>query len=395
MNNPKANGIWKAIARAMQMMTPVLAVVIAGMAVIYAGYSIFTLFTDHIQSGPGAAILAVVTSVGVLVAVTAIALTSEHKPTRALASMFSVTWALIVLCMVSLSAALSSDLLVTFDALVGIGQTVAAGLAGLALIPALLIPASMQHPDTYKTTGAAAGHYWGLLGKATIIGTSSFATAYFGISRSVPLPVAVLCALLLETSFLWSYTQLIKARESRDRFDVGVWSAALVLFGVFIAMVSVETLSTLGGIDVPLLKPFQEVGAVLFVSAAGLSIALTVIAHLATTLIDMRAPAPQGSGMETAQGLNVFKRPDAVPQLNSEGPEMPKLKSGDVDWDEAERRLEAGLRKRRLQEAQQAQRVSESGQRYDTTGVIVMPQDEPPSIYPKSSGGITGGDSPK
>ena len=377
MNNPKANGIWKAIARAMQMMTPVLAVVIAGMAVIYAGYSIYTLFIEHIQSGPGAAVLAVVTSVGVLVAVTAIALTSEHKPTRALASMFSVTWALIVLCMVSLSAALSSDLLVTFDALVGIGQTVAAGLAGLALIPALLIPASMQHPDTYKTTGAAAGHYWGLLGKATIIGTSSFATAYFGISRNVPLPVAVLCALLLETSFLWSYTQLIKARENRDRFDVGVWSAALVLFGVFIAMVSVETLSTLGGIDVPLLKPFQEVGSVLFVSAAGLSIALTVIAHLATTLIDMRAPVDA-----SAPPINIFKRGTPAPQLNSEGPEMPQLTGGDVEKQLRDEMLAA---RARYEAHKTPAKVSESGQSYDATGTFVVPG-EPPSIFGKEAG---------
>ena len=377
MNNPKANGIWKAIARAMQMMTPVLAVVIAGMAVIYAGYSIYTLFIEHIQSGPGAAVLAVVTSVGVLVAVTAIALTSEHKPTRALASMFSVTWALIVLCMVSLSAALSSDLLVTFDALVGIGQTVAAGLAGLALIPALLIPASMQHPDTYKTTGAAAGHYWGLLGKATIIGTSSFATAYFGISRNVPLPVAVLCALLLETSFLWSYTQLIKARENRDRFDVGVWSAALVLFGVFIAMVSVETLSTLGGIDVPLLKPFQEVGSVLFVSAAGLSIALTVIAHLATTLIDMRAPVDA-----SAPPINIFKPGTPAPQLNSEGPEMPQLTGGDVEKQLRDEMLAA---RARYEAHKTPAKVSESGQSYDATGTFVVPG-EPPSIFGKEAG---------
>lgn len=388
MNNARMNGIWKQIAEVIQMATPIAAVIGAAMVVGYAAYSVFTLFRVHIQAGVPEAVLATVASVGVSVVVTALALTSSHKPTRALSGIFATVWALIVLCLVSLSAALSSDLLVTFDALVGIGQVVAAGLAGLALIPALLIPASMQHKDVYETVGAANGHYFGLLVKAVVIGTSSFATGYFGITRGVPVAVAALCALLLETSFLWAYTQLIKARESRDRFDVGVWCGALVLFGLFISLVSVETLSTLGGVKVPILAPLQEAGAVLFVSAAGLSIALTVIAHLATTMIDMRAPAPVGSGLDTAEGLNVFKRPEAVPQLNQNGPAMPALKPGNTNWDEVDRNLEAGLRRRRLQEAQAGgPKMSESGQRYDATGTFVMEDSEPASIFSKEASG--------
>lgn len=346
MNNPHANNIWKAIAGVMQVAAPFLGVLAAGFAVVYAGYSIYVLFIEHIHARPPEAILAIAASVGVLVTVATVGLTSEHKPTRALASMFAFLWALMVLCMVSLSAALSSDLFATFEALVGIGQVVAAGLAGLALIPALLIPASMQHPDTYKTTGAAAGHYLGLFGKAAVIGTTIFATAYFGISRKVPLPVTILCAVLLETSFLWSYTQLIKARESRDRFDVRVWSSALVLFGVFMALVSVETLSTLGKIDVPLLAPFRAVGAVVFVSAAGLSLCLTVVAHLATTMIDMRDPV-DGEAPQIRVGRRNLPAQAPVPQLNQNGPTMPEL-------------------------AGKTQKQAETGQRYDDTGVIVM-----------------------
>lgn len=381
----KSNEAWTQISGVIQKFAPYAALVAGIVVVAYAAYSIYTLFVDHIQSGMPAAVLATASSVGVAVVLTTLALTSEHKPTRALAGMFATVWALIVLCLVSLSAALSSDLLVTFEALVGIGQVLAGGLAGLALIPALLIPASMQHEDVYTSTGGAAHHYFGLLVKAVVVGTSSFATGYFGITRGVPVAVASLCALLLETSFLWSYTQLIKARESRDKFDVGVWCGALVLFGAFIALVSVETLSTLGGVSVPWLAPLQEVGAVLFVSAAGLSVALTVIAHLATTMIDMRAPAPQDGQTPHIR----VSRPglEAVPQLNQDSPAMPALKGADTNWDQVERDLEAGLRRRRLAEAQAGgPKVSETtGQRYDSTGVIVMPADEPPSIFPQGA----------
>jgi hypothetical protein len=51
--------------------------------------------------------------------------------------------------------------------------------------------------------------------------------------------------------------------------------------------VSVETVSALTGISVPIVAALGDVGASLYVSAVGLSIALAVITHLLTRAIDM------------------------------------------------------------------------------------------------------------
>jgi hypothetical protein len=128
--------------------------------------------------------------------------------------------------------------------------------------------------------------------KALAVGASALAAGYFGLRKGMPAEVAALCAVLLEGSVLWSYLRLTEAKQRRDLFDAVMWTLMLFLFGAFISAVSVETVSTLARVDVPLLAPLREAGDVLFVSATGLTVALMVVTHALTALIDVRAGRP-------------------------------------------------------------------------------------------------------
>ncbi|MCS7062415.1 MAG: hypothetical protein RMN25_14820, partial [Anaerolineae bacterium] len=99
---------------------------------------------------------------------------------------------------------------------------------------------------------------------------------------------------VLESCFLWAYLALVKATERGDVFDLLTWRIATVTFGLFIAAVSVETVSTLAQIRIPLLAALADAGAVLYVSAVGLAMVLTIAAHIVTSVT---ARAKQADGI--------------------------------------------------------------------------------------------------
>jgi hypothetical protein len=179
------------------------------------------------------------------------------------------------------------------EAFAEVGRVVAVLLPALALIPLVVVPlAAREAPNRYPSAAAAAGSYLSFVVKALAIAASALAAGYFGLRRGMPAEVAALCAVLLEGSTLWSYLRLTEAKQRRDIFDAALWALMLLLFGSFIAAVSVETVATLARVDVPLLRPLREAGDVLFVSATGLTVALMVVTHVLTALIDVRAGQP-------------------------------------------------------------------------------------------------------
>jgi len=119
-----------------------------------------------------------------------------------------------------------------------------------------------------------------------MIGASIFSNVCFGLSRKIEPIVAVLCGVLLESLFVWALFKLIDATQRKDRFDVIVWSIMLVVTGFFLAFVGIETVSSLSRIQIPAIVAMQETGALIYVSAIGISFALTIIAQLTTSLID-------------------------------------------------------------------------------------------------------------
>ena len=252
----------------------------------YAAVMVYGLFNTRLGASEVESALAVAASVGVVLGTLLIALTSPKHSVRGLAGLYLFVWLLLTLALVSLEATARGGLLAVPDSLASIGRVVAALLAAIALVPAISIPLVARHPDHYPSAAAAIGGYVGFVAKGVAVAASIFASAYFGLSRGMPVEVAVLCGFVIESCFLWSYFSLIKSTQRRDGFDMALWALAVVTFGAFIALISIETISTLAGIDVPLLRPLADAGATLFASAVGLAVALTVLVHVLTSIID-------------------------------------------------------------------------------------------------------------
>jgi len=228
----------------------------------------------------------------VAVALTAIAVLDNRPTVRGMCGLLLVIWQLLTLALVSFAGVQRASAL-RVEAFAEVGRVVAVLLPALALVPLVVVPlAAREKPDRYPSAAAAAGHYLSFVVKALAVGASALAAGYFGLRKGMPAEVAALCAVLLEGSVLWSYLRLTEAKQRRDLFDAVMWTLMLMLFGAFISAVSVETVSTLARVDVPPLAPLREAGDVLFVSATGLTVALMVVTHALTALIDVRAGRP-------------------------------------------------------------------------------------------------------
>lgn len=262
-------------------------------AIGYAAVSVFHLFSAYIKLSAPESIMAVLSSVGMAVALLLAIVTTQNQNARGMGAILVIAWVLLTLTLVALDSVLRADLVSAPDALLQIGRIVAALLPALALAGVICMAIALHDRTEHKSAAGASSRYIGFAAKGVAIGASVFASAYFGVSRGIDPILAVLCGVLLESAFLWSYLSLKLARDRGDRFDVGMWSVCVLAFGAFIAVVSVETISHLGGIAVPVVSALGEVGATLYVSAVGLSLALTVLVHLLTRAIDMPARAAQ------------------------------------------------------------------------------------------------------
>lgn len=264
----------------------VLAGIVALASVAYAAFSVGHLFSAYVKISPIESALAVLSSVGMAVGLLLVIITTANQNARGLGAILLLAWVLLVLSMVALDSVMRAALVQAPEALQQIGRIVAALLPALALAACISMSIALHDSTLHKTAAGAASRYVSFAAKGVSIGASSFAAFYFGSSRGIDPVLAVLCAALLESSFLWSYLALKNSRDRGDRFDVRMWSVCVFLFGTFITLVSIETLSTLGKIKVPIVAMFGEIGATLYVSAVGLTVALTVIVHLLTRAID-------------------------------------------------------------------------------------------------------------
>jgi len=288
MSEETKNQLVKAGAAVATILAVVLGVVCFVGAVAYASYSVFHLFAEVVRVTPFEAGAAALSSVGLAVASLFVIVSSRHNYNlRAMAAIVLLFSVLITLPLVAVDASLRSAILTNVDALINIGRVIAAILPALALAAVVALVLSMNDTTPHKSAAAAIAKYVGFAAKFVAIGASIFASAYFGMSRGIDPILAVLCGALLESAFLWSYFALKKSREAQDGFDVALWSVAVLTFGAFIAAVSVETVSSLARIEVPIVAALGEVGASLYVSAVGLSLVLTVVTHLLTQAIDV------------------------------------------------------------------------------------------------------------
>lgn len=350
----------------------VLGVVCFVGAVAYAAYSVFHLFSEVVKVTPFEASAAALSSVGLAVGALFIIVSSRHNYNlRAMAAIVLLLGVLITLPLVAVDASLRTAILTNIDALINIGRVIASILPALALAAVVALVLSMNDTTPHKSAAAAIAKYVGFIAKGVAIGASIFASAYFGLSRGIDPILAVLCGALLESAFLWSYFALKKAREAQDGFDIALWSVAVLTFGAFIAAVSVETLSTLARIEVPIVAALGEVGASLYVSAVGLSLVLTVVTHLLTQAIDM----PARNGTVTVRQPAASRVASAIRGAKAGAGEIGDALRGKPAKAGAPQLTSATTATLASEHKPASAKLSENGTPYDDTGLIVSPEE--------------------
>jgi hypothetical protein len=249
--------------------------------------TVYDLFRNHIGVGFLTASMDAFASVGILSVLLIAVIATKNNALKGMGYLLMAGWMLLTFALVSLGAMLGNNKnLAVPEALVDLGKAVAGLLPALALVPVLTMAIANANKNEFPTASAAAGHYFGFVLKLVMIGASIASNVYFGLSRKIEPIVAVLCGVLLESLFVWALFKLIDATQRKDRFDVIVWSIMLVVTGFFLAFVGIETVSSLSRIQIPAIVAMQETGALIYVSAIGISFALTIIAQLTTSLID-------------------------------------------------------------------------------------------------------------
>lgn len=225
--------------------------------------------------------LAAMSSVGVLLALAGVLVLARSASLRALAAIYAGVWLPLTLALVGAQAALASELAAVPAALADAGRTLAALLAGLALLPVVTLAVASRRQDDGDMRAALA-HYLANVQKLILLSATAGAGVAFGVRRGVPVEVTAFVAVTLEAAFILALT-----RSHEHRLHAG----ALVVFGCAIGALAVETLATLSGLAT--LPELAAVGERVYLLTPALAIAYVVAGVLAERPRTRAAAIPQ------------------------------------------------------------------------------------------------------
>lgn len=311
-------------SRTFQAATKWLVVACAALAILLAFYVVFDLFHSYIGAGWVQALLSAFASVGLLVAFVATVATHNNNAVRGVSALYALLFGGVTLVLVALGGALQSNLLMVPAQLMQMGQVAGALLPAAALISivSMWVP-HRNPPDQFGSVGAAAGHYLMVLAKLIGVLASMAFGFYFGTSHGVPPFVAFIACGVLESLFVAAMNNTGHAHDRRDAFDMAMWAACAVIDGLFLALMSIESVSSIAGIAV-MPEWLRDIGAVIFVSSIGISIAMFLATTIATKLIDIpMAAAANGVRVrdvmtrQPAEGWRIVAPPQSRPALPS------------------------------------------------------------------------------
>jgi len=286
---------------------PVLAALAALLVALNAAATIARLMA-RLGADPIGQALGGAATVGVLGLLLAVALLSQHTPTRALAIIYAVAWLPLTVALSAAEAALASGLATT--ALASIGQTLATLLAGLALLPCCTLAVASRRADS-QDLRAELAHYLSNAQKLVLLGATAGASVAFGLARGMPAEVAAFTAIVLEVSFLLALT---RSREHR----LHAW--ALAAFGSVLALVSVETISTLASLRT--LAALATIGEMAYQLTPAAALAYIVASQLVGQPASTRARPTQPTQADQVAAQPDADQPETQPaySLNGRGP---------------------------------------------------------------------------
>jgi len=275
-------------SRTLQAATKWFAVMAAGLVIALAFYVVFDLFYSFIHVGFVWAALSAFASVGLFVFFVAVVSTHENNAVRGVSALYALLFGGITLVLVALGGALQSpNMFIVPPQLMQMGQVAGALLAALALICVVSTWVTHRNPlDRFDSVGSAVGHYLMNLAKLVGVLASMAFSFYFGTTHGVDPFVAIIACGLLESLFVASMNNSGHAHAKRDAFDLLMWGICAIVIGLFLALMSIESVSSLAHIDV-MPEWLRSAGAAIFVSSIGVSIIMFLLTTVLTKMIDI------------------------------------------------------------------------------------------------------------
>lgn len=337
--------------RTLSNVTKVFAVICAALVIILALYVVYDLFYSFIHVGFVWSALSAFASVGLFVFFVATVATHNNNAVRGASALYALLFGGVTLVLVALGGALQSpDQFMVPMQLMQMGQVAGALLPAAALISIVSMWAPHRNPpDQFGSVGAAAGHYLMVLAKLIGILASMAFGYYFGTSHGVPTFVAFIACGVLEALFVASMNNTGHAHDRRDGFDLMMWAFCAIVDGLFLALMSIESVSSIAKISV-MPEWLRNAGATIFVSSIGVSIIMFILTTVMTRLIDIPMAA-------WANGVSIR---DVVTRQPAEGWQV----------------IAPPQRRPALPPATQFAKESPSGAGYDITAEIRLPEEE-------------------
>jgi hypothetical protein len=286
--------------------------------------------------------------------------------------------------------------------LVNLGAFIYSGIGGFNLLPALLVPVvsfTAAH-NKHATMKDAIGAIFNTILHAVLFVVGVAAEFYFGTRIGLPVIYAVVAALLVGLGYIYANIKLGGAHERGDHYDIKVWNNVNVFLSLYLGIVgamAAAELATANKDVVPEAVRFIGIRLNFFVQL----ILLAVLAYIDRKTNQIDDLNGDGKDDKTGQviGVRLPARVSAVvdalngktqaKQLPQPTMVMNQTQRDNTNWDEVERKLEAGIRKRKLDEVKAGHNARQQIEKpYDITGTWKMAE-EPPSILNKED------DSPK
>jgi len=245
-----ALAITVAIVAFLRIMKPILAFAGALAIIAFAFLTLHQLAqTFMMQPATGLLAAAVTTGVAVVLGLHLWLHNGASNAERGISAIFFGAWLGILIVLALTSLAVNNRIAVIPNEVINLGAFAYAALAGLSLLPLLLVPivARRVPSDKYSSAWQAAGAFFGFVMKLAGFGASIAGAFFFGIQNNMPALYAVFAAVVIEAGALYSLAQVDRSKTRGDRFDTRMWQIVALLFIGYLVLVSGEAVQSFAG----------------------------------------------------------------------------------------------------------------------------------------------------
>jgi len=276
-----------------RLIAPVAVVVVFGLIAKYAYTSIEHLGAVHFRATPQVAQIGAIVTVGIttLMMVFLAGFEASHAA-RGIVVVFLVAWLLLTVVLTLTDTAMSSGVLSVPPEITNAGTFLFAGLAGITLIPATLIPivAARAPSDKYANTFQGAMGMMGVAVKFVSIAAGILAELFFGLHYGVNPLYTVVASMVIGFGLLWAMGRISEAQHRGDLLDIGMWIFVSVVFGAYLVMISAESVQTLAGWQL-FGEGFDRFAKTAYALSLGVFTVLFLLTFAITSVFDVRVVA--------------------------------------------------------------------------------------------------------